>query len=283
MTNVLLFGATGHVGSYIAAELKRQQYHVTAVVRNEEKARQLGVAADRFIIKKVFSPEALQGICEGQEVVISALGKSVSPNDKSKPSFYEVDYAVNVGIIKEAVNSKVLKFVYVSALGSERYSHLAYFKAHHDVEKLLLGSGIDYSIIQPPAVFSAFLDVIDMAKKGRLATLGKGDRLTNPIYEGDLAKVCVGAIDQHHAIIPAGGKEILSRRQINEIIQQEAAAHKKLRTIPVGLLQSGLPILKMFSRNLYDKFAFFTEVMQHDTVAPQIGGTQLKSYIRSKV
>ena len=41
----------------------------------------------------------------------------------------------------------------------------------------------------------------DLAKKGRLVTMGKGDKLTNPIYEGDLAKVCVEAIHQTNAVI----------------------------------------------------------------------------------
>jgi uncharacterized protein YbjT (DUF2867 family) len=283
MTNVLLFGATGHVGRHIAAELKRKQYHVTAVVRNEEKARQLGVNADRFIIKNVLNAATLRSICEGQEIVISALGKSVSPNDKSKPSFYDVDYTVNAAIVKEAIKSRVSKFIYVSALGSERYPQLQYFKAHYDVEKELMTSGINYSIIKPPAVFSAFLDVIDMAKKGQLATIGKGECFTNPIDEGDLAKICVDAIGHHNSIIEAGGKEILSRKQINEMIQREAAAHKKVRTVPLGLIKTGLPVLKIISKNLYDKMAFFTEVMQHDVIAPQVGEKRLESYIRSKV
>ncbi len=32
-------------------------------------------------------------------------------------------------------------------------------------------------------------------------------------------------------------------------------------------------LLKLFNKNMHDKFAFFVEVMQHDTVAPQMGGT----------
>jgi uncharacterized protein YbjT (DUF2867 family) len=283
MTKVILFGATGHIGRHIADQLKRQQYQVTAVIRNEEKARQLGLKADRFLIEEVTEPDALAGICEGYEVVISALGKSVSPMDKSRPSFHDVDYTVNAAILNEAVKSKVSKFVYVSAFGSEQYPRLHYFKAHHDFERQLMASGINYSIIKPPAVFSAFLDMVDMARKGQLATIGKGDKLTNPIYEGDLAKICVDAIHQHSAIIEAGGKEILSRKQINTLIQQEAAAHKKVRTVPLGLVKTSLPVLKIISKNMYDKVAFFTEVMQHDVIAPQVGEKKLESYIRSKV
>lgn len=40
-----------------------------------------------------------------------------------------------------------------------------------------------------------------------------------------------------------------------------------------------LPVIKLFNRNLYDKLAFFVEVMQHDTIAPRLGKLRLKDYV----
>jgi uncharacterized protein YbjT (DUF2867 family) len=229
----------------------------------------------------VTKPDQLENICDGFDVVVSALGKSVSPNDRSKASFHEVDFRANNYILREAVGARVKKFVYVSALGAEKYPKLAYFKAHQDFAEKLVNSDLNYSIIKPPALFSAFRDLVGLARKGRLINVGKGDKRTNPIYEGDLARVCVDAIDDVNATIEVGGKEILTRRQINEIIQRAIAPEKKIRKVPLRLFKLGLPLIKLFDKNAFDKFAFFTEVTQHDTLAPQIGEMRLEDYIKS--
>lgn len=279
MRRVLLFGGTGHLGKQIAAVLQQRGFETTAVVRDSAKGTTLAGMVHRQVVAEVTRPEQLAGLFADAEVVISSLGKSVSPNDRSKPSFADIDLVANTNIRTEAVAAGVRKFVYVSALGAERYPELEYFRVHHEFSEQLIDSGLDYSIIKPPALFSAFLDLIDLAKKGRLINIGAGGGRTNPIYERDLAEVCVDSIDQPNAVIEAGGPEILTRRQINEIIQNYAAPNKKIRTVPPWTFALGLPLVKVFDRNAYDKYAFFFAVTQHDTLAPAIGETKLQEYL----
>ena len=283
MEKVILFGSTGNLGKKIAEQLMLNGYDVTAVVRNERKAAEVKPIAHHIVIADVTNPSTLKGICNGYDIVISALGKSVSPNDRSKPGFRKIDLNANSNILDEAVKSHIRKFVYISAFGAEQYQHLEYFAVHHQFSERLKQAGIDYSIIKPPALFSAFIDLMDLAKKGRLVTMGQGEKRTNPIYEGDLAKICVDAINQSNAIIEAGGKEILSRKQINEIIQHSVAPSKKVRRVPLGLIKGMLPLMKLASRNMYDKMAFFIEVMQHDTIAPPVGEMKLEEYVKMKL
>jgi uncharacterized protein YbjT (DUF2867 family) len=282
MKKVILFGGTGNLGKQIAAELHRQGYEVTAVVRNVARAKEMALIVHHTLVADVTNPAALPGLCNNFGIVVSALGKSVSPNERSKPSFHDIDFVANNAILQEAIRSGVKKFVYVSALGAENYPHLAYFRAHHLFSEKLKNSGLDYAIIKPPALFSAFIDLIDLAKKGRLVTMGRGEKITNPIYEGDLAKICVAAIDQPNAEIEAGGKEMLSRGQINDLIQRLVDPGKKVRHVPLGVVKAVLSLLKLTARNLYDKVAFYAAVMQHDTVAPAVGETRLADYIKAR-
>jgi uncharacterized protein YbjT (DUF2867 family) len=280
MKKVLLVGGTGQLGKKIAAELIQQGYAVTALVRNEEKKSVLGNIISEFIVADITQSGQLTGICKGIDIVVSSLGKSVSIHDKSKPTFRQIDFEANSTILNEAVKECVQKFVYVSAFGAENYLHLDYFKVHHDFSEELKASGINYTIVKPPAIFSSFLDLVDMAKKGRLMTMGKGDKVTNPIDASDLAKICIEGINRDNTITEAGGKTVYSRQQINEIIQQEIRPTGKVRRVPVGPIRLLSPMLKIINRNLYDKIAFFLEVTQHDTLAPKIGTTTLEEWVK---
>lgn len=182
-----------------------------------------------------------------------------------------------------AVKNGIRKFIYVSAFQAETRQNLEYFKVHHEFSERLIKSGINFSIIKPPAIFSAFLDLIDMARKGRLVNIGKGDRVTNPIYEGDLAVICVNEINQNNQIVEAGGNKLYTRRQINEIIQRSAGVRNKLKTIPIWPIKLLLPLLKLLNKNTYDKISFFVEVIQHDIVAPKKGNMNLEDYIHAKI
>ena len=283
MNKVILFGSSGNLGKKIAEALVQAGYDLTAVVRSEQKRNELKSLIPNCLIADAPNPASLKNCCHGFDIVISALGKSVSPNDKSKPSFEEVDLQANSHILAEALNSGVKKFVYVSAFGSENHPHLKYFAAHYRFEEKLKASGLDYAIVKPPALFSSFVDLMVLAQKGQLVNMGKGDKRTNPIYEGDLAQICVEAIRQPNATLEAGGQEILSRREINQIIQDLVNPRKKVRTLPIGLIKAMLPLIKLADRNLYDKLSFFVEVMQHDTIAPAIGKTRLADYIQSRM
>ena len=282
MKKAILFGATGNLGKEIAKQLVNQGYELTVVVRNEQKAKTLTHVTSKYIVADVCNKSTLKNIFDKQDIVVSALGKSVSPNDKSIPTFKQVDYDGNKNILDEAIKAGIKKFVYISAFNSEKYLHLEYFKVHQDFSELLIKSGIDYSIVKPPAIFSAFIDMIEMAKKGQLVNIGQGDKKTNPIYEGDLAKITVDTINKQKSITEAGGKIIYTRKQLNEIVQNEINNQKKLRTIPIGLFKISLPIIKLFNKNTFDKFAFFIEVMQHDTIAPQLGTMTFEEYVKLK-
>jgi uncharacterized protein YbjT (DUF2867 family) len=282
MIKILLFGATGHLGKEIAKIAIQKGYDLTAVVRNKTKADEISALTQKCIIADVTKADSINGICKGFDIVISAFGKSVSPNDNSKPSFADIDLNANTYILKDAQKSGVKKFVYVSALHAEKHLHLEYFRVHHEFSQRLIASGINYTIIKPPAIFSGFIDMIDMAKKGMLFNIGSGDKKTNPIYELDLAIECVKSISEDNIIKEIGGKSIYTRKQLYDIIQKEVCPSKSVKHVPLWLYKLSLPLIKYTNKNLYDKLAFFAAVIQEDTIAPQIGPMKFEDYVKLK-
>jgi len=282
LKKLILFGASGNLGREIAKKAMEQGYDLTVVVRNAQKAEKLSSITPKFIIADITNPSSLANICQGFDIVISALGKSVSPNDNSKCTFNEIDLIANTNILQEAIKNGIRKFVYISALHSEKYIHLEYFRVHHEFSELLKKSGLNYSIIKPPAIFSGFLDMMEMAKKGQLINIVKGDKRTNPIYEVDLATACVDAIRPDNVVMEIGGATIYTRKQLYEIIQKEVNPKKSVKYLPLWTFKLILPLLKIFNKNLFDKFAFFLAAIQVDTIAPQRGQMKFEEYIKMK-
>jgi nucleoside-diphosphate-sugar epimerase len=140
MARLLVFGSTGKLGCEIANVAVKQGYEVTAVLRRESQAHLFKELPINIIVVDVSQPWSLLGICNGYEIVISALGKSVSPNENSKSTFTEVDLNMNSLILDEAVKSNIKKFVYISAFHAEKYQHLEYFNVHHQFSERLKSS-----------------------------------------------------------------------------------------------------------------------------------------------
>ncbi len=69
--NILVFGATGAVGSRVLAEALSRGHKVTAVVRNPDALKKLPAVA-RGIIGNADTPEEIAALSVGHDVVISA-------------------------------------------------------------------------------------------------------------------------------------------------------------------------------------------------------------------
>ncbi len=276
--NTILFGATGNVGRALASELVKAGHSTTVVIRNAALSQYYESIGCTVRVSDPNDPKQLAGLCSGQDVVVSAIGKPVSPMDRSKPSFHDIDYSLNVNILIEALVNRCSEFVYISAFHSERYPDLAYFSSHHAFEKKLLEADIKHHIVKPPALFCAFNDMIPMARKGLLVQIGKGDHTTNPIHEADVARIAVSSIGGPSSIIESGGPKTYTRRELADILQSAIAPKKTVKTVPMGLVKGMLPLLKILDRNTNDKLAFITTVMEVDTVAPTKGTLNFESY-----
>lgn len=278
MKKILLAGATGQLGKFIFRELKQQGYDVRVLARNLKKAQALFPDPEELVLADATKPISLEGCCDGVDVIISAIGKSTSLRNQTSASFHDIDYHANLNLLCEAQSAGVKQFIYVSAFGSDRFQHLAYFKAHADFENALRNSSISYTILQPVALFSAFEEVSSMARKGRIGSLGAGDKKTNPIFEGDLAKVAVASIGKANSTIPLGGPVTYTRLEITKIACEAAGYEGRIPKVGFAYVEGLLPFVRLVSRSLYDKLAFMVAVSKVDCIAPATGELTLEEY-----
>ncbi|PKV75305.1 SDR family oxidoreductase [Pontibacter ramchanderi] len=278
MRKILLAGATGHLGRHIFRELKQHGFEVRVLARNLKKAQSLFPDPEELVLADATKPSTLEGCCTGIEVVISALGKNLSLRHQGSGSFHDINYQANLHLLQEAERAGVRQFIYVSAFGAERFPGLAYFRAHADFEEALRRSSLNYTILRPAVLFSALDEMTTMARRGHIGQLGQGDKLTNPVYDGDVARKVIDCIGKPSQLLELGGPITYTRQELAQLVCEAANYSGRVAEIPFDYVDTLLPFVRLLSRNLYDKLAFMSAISKIDCVAPSVGQYTLEDY-----
>lgn len=280
MQRILVAGATGELGRHVVAALKARGCWVRALSRSRERAMQLG--ADDVAIGDATQAGSLAGACAGVERVFSCLGQSVGTAMSNRgPGYHAVDYVANHNLLGAARQAGVKRFVYVSVLGADAYSGVAYLKAHADVAAELRRSGLSYAVIQPTGFFSAYAAFFDMARQGRGVLFGDGKARTNPIHDADLADVCAGAVlADTDEDIQAGGPDIHSRREVLELAFAALGRPPRIVAAPAWAPGAIGAVARPFAPRIGELMAFLGAVSSADFVAPVRGQRRLADYFR---
>ena len=77
MKRVLVAGATGYLGGFVARELKARGHVVRALARSATKLGGLEV-----VEAQVTRPDTLGSVCDGVDVVFSSIGMTRPPVDR---------------------------------------------------------------------------------------------------------------------------------------------------------------------------------------------------------
>ncbi|MCZ2200442.1 SDR family oxidoreductase [Cylindrospermopsis raciborskii] len=144
-------GATGQTGQRIVEELVSRNIPVRALVRDEQKARNLLPSQVELIVGDILQPESLVAALGDSTVVLCATG--------ARPSFdptgpYQVDFQGTKNLVKAAQDRKIQHFVLVSSLCVSQLFHplnlfwliLVWKK---QAEEFIRKSGISYTIVRP--------------------------------------------------------------------------------------------------------------------------------------
>jgi uncharacterized protein YbjT (DUF2867 family) len=150
--NVIVFGATGKLGTEIVEELRSHGDRVTAFVRptsNRSRLEPLGVS---FVVGDVMEPASVRSALEGAQfdTAIATLA------DMSVPG---LDREGNVNVIDAAAAAGVKRFVFISTIGAgDSYesapliSRLLLSKILPEktaAEEHLRASGLEFTVVRP--------------------------------------------------------------------------------------------------------------------------------------
>ena len=253
--NILLAGATGYIGRYVARDLIRRGYAVVALVRPVPGRTQARVRADLpgcdVLISSFDEPGVLKRSLKGKKIdaVVSCMAsRSGAPDDA-----WRVDFGANRHLLETADDLLVNKFVLLSAICVQR-PRLEFQHAKLAFEKRLRASGIDYSIVRPTAYFKSLAGQIDRIKAGKPFLIFGDGRLTacKPISEADLASFiveCLEDIEKSNRVLPVGGPgPAISPREQGALLCELAGKPVRFRQITPKLFDLAESVLALAAR-----------------------------------
>jgi nucleoside-diphosphate-sugar epimerase len=199
---IAITGGTGFVGQTLVRLALEQGYAVRALARKPQKT-QSGIT---WIPGSLNDQDALCALVKGTDGVIHVAGVV---NALDRAGFEAGNVAGTLAVIEAARSEGVERFIHVSSLSAREPDLSNYGWSKAKAETLVQASGLDWSIVRPPAIYGPgdkdMLDVYRMAKwgyalmppKGRVSLLEVSDlgRLLLALIPAESARAAVYEAD----------------------------------------------------------------------------------------
>lgn len=194
-TMIALTGATGFVGQMLLEECERQGLNVRALTRRDQDAR----AGVEWVRGDLNDKGALAELVRGVESVIHLAGVVSAPD---VAGFEEGNVTGTLNLIEACVAAGTPRFLFVSSLSAREPQLSAYGASKHRAEKLVMASGLDWTIIRPPAIYGPRdtdnLELFKLAKWGVVPMPPKDGR-ASWIHVGDLCRLLLKVMPSSEA------------------------------------------------------------------------------------
>jgi nucleoside-diphosphate-sugar epimerase len=187
---VAITGGTGFVGSHLVDCTLAAGHRVRALTRREQPPR----AGVEWISGDLASSTALEALVDQADALIHAAGVITAP---SAAAFEQGNVAGTLAMLAAATAGGVQRFVHVSSLAAREPRLSLYGGSKARAEELVHGSGLDWAIVRPPAVYGPgdreTLELFRMAKLGLMLMPPKGR--VSLIHVGDLARLLLALVE----------------------------------------------------------------------------------------
>jgi uncharacterized protein YbjT (DUF2867 family) len=242
-TLVTVFGGSGFLGRNVVRELCKRDYRIRVAVRRPELAGHLQplgkVGQIHAVQANLRYPASVEAAMRDSHVAINLVGIL---SESGAQSFDAVQGA-GAGAVAKAAAAADARMVHVSAIGADENSLSRYARAKAAGEKAVLAAVPAATILRPSVVFGPEDQFTNrFAALARLSPalplIGGGVTKLQPVYVGDVATAVAEAVDgktKAGATYELGGPEVLTMREIMEIILATIERKRMLVSLPFGL------------------------------------------------
>jgi uncharacterized protein YbjT (DUF2867 family) len=246
---ILITGATGYIGRHLVTRLVSQGERPRCLVRNiQSAARILPGDEVEFVQGDTTQPNTVAAAVQSVDTIIHTAFVTAD-RKQSIGNQYEV---TNVGgttnVINAAKNAGVKRIIELSGLGTKPDKHGSYMQGRYLSEKLLIDSGLAWTIIRPSVLFgkdaSFIKGLVDLIKVSPVVPLiGGGKIMFQPIYVEDVVTIIIKTLqDPEHTnakIYTIGGPAYYSFTDIINLLLKTLGKHRIEVYAPMPLVGIG--------------------------------------------
>jgi uncharacterized protein YbjT (DUF2867 family) len=183
-------GGTGFVGSHLLRLALAEGYDVRALTRGwkppEDDIAWVDGALDR--------PETLLKLAQEADAIVHVAG---AINARDRAGFESVNIAGTAAMVDAARKAGVRRFVHISSLAAREPGLSDYGWSKARSERLVAASGLDWTIVRPPAVYGPgdreTFELFRMARRGFVALPPRGR--FSVIHVEDLCRLILALLD----------------------------------------------------------------------------------------
>ena len=189
MRTLAITGGTGFVGAHLIRLAQEDRAEVRALTRGWKPPE----AGLEWIEGALERPETLAKLVAGSDAVIHIAGLI----NGSRDAFERVNVGGTAAMIDAARRAGVRRFVHVSSLAAREPELSSYGWSKAKSERLVAASGLDWTIIRPPAVYGPgdreTLELFKMARRGFVGLPPRGH--FSLIHVEDLCRLILRAVN----------------------------------------------------------------------------------------
>src|SRR5450631_2260340 len=242
-TLVTVFGGSGFLGRNVVRALAKRDYRIRVAVRRPELAGHLQplgkVGQIHAVQANLRYPASVEAAMRDADVAINLVGILAEGGGQT----FDAVQAKGAETIAKAAAAVGAHMVHVSAIGADANSPARYARAKAAGETAVLAAVPSAVIMRPSVVFgpedqftNRFAGLARLSPA--LPLIGGGLTKMQPVYVGDVATAIADAVDgktRAGATYELGGPEVLTMREIMEIILATIDRQRMLVSLPFGL------------------------------------------------
>lgn len=242
-TLVTVFGGSGFLGRNVVRALAKRGYRIRVAVRRPELAGHLQplgrVGQIHPVQANVRYPASVEAAMRDSSVAINLIGILTESGAQS----FDAVQAKGAETIARAAHAVGARMVHVSAIGADANSPSGYGRTKAAGEQAVLAAVPSATIMRPSVLFGPEDEFTNrFAALARISPflplIGGGTTRMQPAYVGDVATAVADAVDgktRPGATYELGGPEVLTMREIMEVILNITDRKRMLVSLPWGL------------------------------------------------
>lgn len=248
---IAVTGGTGFVGRALLETAAKTGHAIRALTRREQPE----TPGIEWVSGDLEDRSALSRLVDGAEAVIHVAGVVNAPD---QAGFQQGNVEGTMRLVEQSLAEGMPRLVFVSSLSAREPQLSDYGESKRKAEKLVMASGLDWTIVRPPAIFGPhdreMFEMFKVARYGVLPMPPEGGR-ASVIHVHDLARLLV-------ALIP-GSEEVTHKVFEPDDRRENGWSHRELaRTI--GWAVGKRPWVPHLSKPMLERLAKLDRLVRGD-------------------